>query len=58
MNDKVFERYLPKNLLKVKKGKKGGGDEESRGNEYDARDSKDCWVEHEDVAHLQSSDWE
>ena len=48
----MFELYPPK------RGKKGGGDEESREDEYDAWDSEDCGVEHEDVAHLQPSDGE
>ena len=53
------ERYPPI------RGKKGGGDEESREDEYKARksdttdrDSEDGGVEYEDVAHLQSSDGE
>ena len=41
-----------------KKGKRGGGDEESREDEYDTQDGEDGGVEYEDVAHFQASDGE
>ena len=66
VDDRVFEDsdYVLRKMTgwcewyPPKKGKKGDGDEESREDEDDAGDGKDCGVEYEDVAQLQPSDWE